>query len=161
METAERRFAELRFDDGRGLRGIAMPYGTVAVLPWGEERFEPGAFGDVAGADLILNVFHDRARPVARTGAGLSFRDAADALHVEAMLPETRAADEALAEVRAGLLRGFSVEFRAIQERLQGRLRIIQRAKLVDLALVDRPAYQGATVHTRMMQTQRRPRVWL
>ncbi len=161
--TTERRFCELRFDEHRGLRGIAMPYGTVAALPWGQERFEPFAFGDLADADLILNVFHDRGRPVARTrGGGLTFADTSDALRVEALLPETRAADEALSEVRAGLLRGFSVEFRALEERQQGHLRIVQRAILTDLGLVDRPAYEGATVHARMAQSgQRRKRLWL
>lgn len=162
MTTPERRFCELRYDEGRGLRGIAMPYNQVCVMPWGEERFEPGAFGDVAGADLILNRMHDRAAPLARVGAGLTFRDTPEALHVDAILPENvRAADNALAEVRAGLLRGFSVEFVALEERAQGRLRIVQRAKLTDLALVDRPAYRGATVQARMAQAGRRPRVWL
>ena len=90
----------LRFAKGGGrtLSGTAIRYGDVARLPWGQERFEPGAFDDVAGADVILNVAHDRGRPIARTGGGgLVLADSADALTIRADLPATREADDALA----------------------------------------------------------------
>ena len=104
----ERRFAPLEYrGEGRTLEGVAVKYGDTARLPFGSERFEPGAFGDVAGADVILNVQHDRGRPIARTGGGLVLEDSREALAIRADLPATREADDALELVRAKVLRGL------------------------------------------------------
>ena len=167
----ERRFADLEFraDSPRELRGTAMVYGTEARLPFGRERFEPGAFGDVTGSDVILNVSHDRDRPIARTGAGgLILEDSTAALTMRAALPETREADDALVNVRAGILRGLSIEFEALSDRLEGDLRIVERARLWGVAVVTRPAYGDAKVAARAWEPQRRDngegtylRVWL
>ena len=148
--TPERRFARLR-QAGRTLTGDAILYGEVARLPWGEERFEAGAFGaDVSAADVTLNVLHDRGRPIARTGGGgLVLTDGPGALAMAAELPDTREAADTLALVRAGVLRGLSIEFHATQERQDGSLRVVERADLVGLAVVDRPAYLSSTVTAR------------
>ena len=137
-------YVELRHEaDSRILRGTAMPYGQVAKMPWGKERFEPGAFGDdVESLDVILNVQHERGQAIARTGGGgLVLEDSPEALRIRAELPNTREADDTLARVRARILRGFSVEFRAIRERFEGDTRIIDQAALVNIGIVDRPAY--------------------
>ena len=97
----ERRWAALEYrGEGRIVTGTAMRYGDVARLPFGSERFEPGAFGEIRAADVILNVQHDRGRPVARTGGGLNLDDDLARLAIHAELPETREADDALANVR-------------------------------------------------------------
>ena len=141
--SVERRFCELRVEgEGRFLAGTAIRYGDVATLPWGRERFEAGAF-DVRAADVILNAQHDRASPLARTGGGLMLTDSAAALEIRAELPETRAADDVLALVRAKVLRGLSVEFNAMRERMLGGVRVIERAELRGVSVVDRPAYPG------------------
>ena len=146
----ERRYAELRQGPRRTLEGVAIRYGDVAALPWGQERFEPGAFGEISTADVILNVAHDRARPIARTGGGgLALADSANALTIRADLPPTREADDALALVRAGVLRGLSVEFLPIAERTEGMTRVIERATLAAIGLVDTGAYPGSTVEVR------------
>ena len=126
-----------------------MPYGEVS--PTWRERFEAGAFGpDVAAADVILNRQHDPARALARTGGGgLSLADGADALRMAAILPRTREADDTLALVAAGVLRGQSVEFRAIDEDDEGGVRVIRRAELSGLGVVTRAGYEGATVAAR------------
>ena len=51
---------------------------------------------------------------------------------------------EALEMIRAGKLRGLSVEFRALAQDFQDGLREIKKAILGGLGLVDRPAYQGS-----------------
>ena len=146
----ERRFAELRQGPGRTLEGVAIRYGDVAPMPWGAERFEAGAFGDVGNADVILNVQHSRERPIARTGGGgLVLADTPDALTIRADLPVTRESDDALALVRAGVLRGLSVEFRPVAERLEADVRVIERAALAAVAVVDTGAYPGSTVEAR------------
>ena len=62
-DKLQRRFVEFRYDGDRTISGVAMRYGDVAKLPWGDkERFEPGAFGNVGSKDVILNFQHDRKR---------------------------------------------------------------------------------------------------
>ena len=136
----ERRYCELRAVEGRAIEGVAVAYGDTARLPWGEERILPGAFGDVAQADVVMNAQHDRGRPLARTGGGgLALADTAQALIVRATLPDTRAADDVLALVRANILRGLSIEFLPSAERIEGRVRVITAASLRGVAVVDTP----------------------
>ena len=162
-EVIERRYCELR-QDGRRLFGVAVQYGDVARLAWGSERIEAGAFAPVG--DVILNAQHDRGRPLARTGAGLVVADDNRSLRIEAELPETRDADDVLALVRARVLLGLSIEFRAVSERLDGRVRVIERAKLSGIGIVDTPAYSSAEVEARMQHAaqvqgvNRRPELW-
>lgn len=163
--TVERRFAELRADvDRRRLEGVAVRYGDTARLPWGEERIEPGAFAPIG--DVILNASHDRAAPLARSeGGGLELADGPDALTVTANLPPTRAADDVLALVRAGVMRGLSIEFRAVAERIEGGVRVIERAVLSGVGVVDTPAYPASEVEARRKAASasvpKRRRVWL
>ena len=146
----ERRFTELR-QEGRRLSGVALRYGAIAVFPWGRERFETGAFGDVSQLDVILNSHHERARPLARTaGGGLELFDTATELTIRAELPQTTEANDVLALVRSGVLRGLSIEFSAQAERLEEvDLRIVERAKLSAISVVDRPQYETSTVQAR------------
>ena len=148
----QRRYFELRYDaDERKVSGVAMRYGDTATLPWGEkERFEPGAFGEVGGLDVILNVQHDRGRPIARTTGGtMRLSDSAGELRIEATLPETTEADNAIANIRAGILRGFSVEFKPEETDRDGDTIIVKKAKLPGIGLVDRPAYPKSRVQSR------------
>ena len=128
---------------------MAVRYGEVARLPWGRETFERGAFGDVGAADVILRFQHNRDRPIARTPATLQLVDTAEALRVFAPLPETREAEDALRLVRAGVLRGLSLEFRAGDAPIMDGVRTIRRAGLLGLGLVDTPAYDGSIVEAR------------
>ena len=166
-ERTERRYVELRQAEGRVIEGVAVRYGDVAVIGAAfRERIEAGAFGRVADADVILNAQHDRTTPLARTGGGgLSFADSAESLSLRADLPETRAADDVLALVRSGVLRGLSIEFRAVAERIEAGVRVIERAVLRGVAVVDTPAYPASEVEARMAMLPRpapaRRRLWL
>ena len=146
MDATERRFCELRTEGARILAGVAIRFGDVALLPWGRERFERGAF-DLDGADVILNSQHARDVPLARTGGGgLTLADAGDALEIRAELPDTRAADDVLILVRGKILRGLSIEFRAEDETMLGGVRVIRRAELRGIGVVDRPAYADSVI---------------
>lgn len=146
------RFYELRFEDSeRRLTGTAMRYGDIAELPWDErERFEAGAFGDVDRIDAVLNIQHQRARPIARTGGGgLTLRDSAGALEIDAVLPDTVDANDAVTNIRAKILRGLSVEFMPETTRLEDGVNVITKAMLRGIALVDRPAYPASVINAR------------
>lgn len=94
---------------GRTLSGPAIRYGDVSTGH--RERFEPGAFADLDGRTRWLDVGHDPNRVIAFTGGGLELRDTPDSLQVIAKLAAIPAADRALADVAAGRLKGFSIEF--------------------------------------------------
>ena len=165
-ERVEIRLATLAAPDGRRLAGVAVPYGEIASIGgMFRERFEPGAFTGEINPEATLTVQHDRAAIVARQGAGLTLADTPGAVTMAADLPATPRADQALADVRAGLLRGLSAEFVALRERFEGDLRVVERAKLVRLSLVDSPAYSSAMVEARAAlrgpQMAGRRRVWL
>ena len=165
----ETRFSPVTFRDaadsaGR-VEGVAVRYGDTAQLPGFRERFERGAFGDVGGLDVIANLQHDRTRPLARTGGGgLALTDGPDALRAAVELPDTRDGADTAALLRRGVLRGFSVEFRVEAERFEAGIRIVERATLRGLALVDRPAYGDslAAIAARAAGSlPRRRRLWL
>ena len=152
---AERRFVEFRAD-GDTVSGPVMVYGSHAKFGGFTETFAPGSLR--GGDDVIVNLQHDRARPVARTGAGLTLTDGPDALHASIQLPDTSYAREARELINAKILRGFSVEFRAVKEEWQGRLRTIREAKLLGFALVDRPAYPESAIAMRFAEAESRQR---
>ena len=138
MEVERRAGGEVRVA-GRTLSGVAMPYGTIS--PDFNERFEPGAFGEVMFVDL--NLQHDHGVVVAR---GAALTDSPQALRVSATLPEGSAA---LALVRRRALNGYSIEFKSRVERREAGVRVVERAVLTGLALVDRGAYPGAVAEVR------------
>ena len=144
----ELRFFELRQAGDRGLGGDAVIYGDVAKLPWGNERIEVGAFHPLG--DVLLNRQHERSAPLARTeGGGLELIDTAEGLRIAATLPATRDADDVLELVSRRILRGLSIEFQTTGERFENRVRIIERANLYAVAVVDSPAYPKSLVEAR------------
>ena len=154
IPSLQYRYCELRYDGDRTISGTALVYGDVAEFPWGEkERFEAGAFGSLATDDVILNVQHSRQMPIARTmGGGLDVIDSAQALEIKAVMPETTAANDMLALVKAKVLRGLSIEFYPEEYRIEGpdkEMMTITKAKLVGVGVVDKPAYPKSTLNPR------------
>ena len=164
MLDLERRFAVAEYrqsDKGVLVQGTAMPYNVDAdIAGLFKERFLPGAFGNVAESDVVANVQHDRGRPLARTGSsgGLAFHDGPTALRAEVLLPDTTEGRDTAVLLKRGVLAGFSVEFRVAEdgESWQGEnLRVISRAELRGLAIVDRPAYDQALAEVAKRASQR------
>lgn len=153
----ERRYAAFRASaDGRTLSGRALVYGDVS--PDFRERFVPGAFGELGA--VALNLQHDPSLVLVEAGS-LELTDSERALEVRATLPEHSAAVQL---VRRGALNGFSVEFLAREERSEGGVRVIARAELTGLALVDRGAYPQSKAEVRASVAHGAgplPRVWL
>lgn len=145
----EVRYCEVRADvEGRTVTGTAVRYGDVAdIAGLFRESIEPGAFRHPD--DVILNAHHDARQPLARAGGGaLTLTDTAQAMTFRAVLPRTTAADDALALMAAGVIRGASVEMAVTDDEWSegGSRRIIRGAVLHGIALVPRPAYPESSV---------------
>ena len=156
MSNIQKRFMPITMGEKRTLVGEGMVYGDVGTRPWSggsKEIFSPNAFGDVGGDDVILNVMHDRNRPIARTGGGgLEVASDSVSLRVSAEMPDTVDGNDALEMVRKNILRGFSVEFEPTDERSEIRdgvtYYIIEKAELLGVGLVDKPAFPKAKVNS-------------
>lgn len=146
MET-EFRFVEFRQSGENTIEGRVVRYGSFAEIGGSlRERFAPGS---VSHSDVIANIQHERAKPVARTGAGLTLVDSAAELRATIAMPDTAYGREARELVQAGILRGLSMEFLAHQEDWEGSERTIMRAELVGIGIVDRPAYPDSVIAAR------------
>lgn len=147
MARTEYRTAEIRAGEGRDLSGLALPFEAETRIGSIRERFNRGSV--TTSGEAVLNVAHVGSRLLAREPATLRFEAKEDGLHMTATLPETREADDALANVRAGILTGLSVEFLATRESYVSGVRVIEAAKVSGVALVPRPAYRGTSVEAR------------
>ena len=101
---------------------------------------------------MIVSVLSPEALAV-----GLELVDEGGAMLMRADLPPLPAADRALEEVRGGKTTGLSIEFRAIKERVEAGIRVIEEALIVGVAIVKSPSYTGSCVEARAG----RRRVWL
>lgn len=152
---AIKRTIELRADaSARRISGTVLEFGDVSQSH--RERFEPGS---VELADAVtLNLVHHRMAAVAwYPGGGLSLEVTDSGIAMAVEVPPTPAGDHALEEVRAGRLPGASVEFKALAQRREGGLRVIERALLRGIGLVPNPSYKQSRVEAR----SGRRRVWL
>ena len=128
-------------------------FGTL--LTYGErahdrpEVFDAGSLRWPEGG-IVLRRQHARAAPIMRLIPEV--RDGR--VVVDAELPDTAAGRDAAAEVRAGLFKGLSVEFRAARSRYTSGVRHVVDAILTGAGLVDSPSYAGSRVEVR----DRRPR---
>ena len=147
----EYRSDETRQSPGR-LYGVLLTYGERA----GDraERFTAGALSWPADG-IVLRRQHARAAPIMRVIPELR----AGAVVVDQELPDTVSGRDAAAEIRTGLLRGLSVEFRSLREGRRDGIREIHAAQLTGCGLVDSSAYGSATVELRGRGGRRR--VWL
>ena len=159
METSEIRFAiEVREDKDR--RGPGRIVGTL--MQYGErasdrpERFEQGSLSWPEDG-IVLREQHDRAQPIARVVPELR----GDKVVIDALLPDTGRARDAVTMIRSGVFRGLSVEFSGAQSSNVGGLRVIKKARLVGAGLVDDPSYSGSRVDVRSKGKARARRFWL
>ena len=150
MRTEIRCKVELREDatlasPGR-LTGTLLTYGERASDR--PEVFDRGAFdmdAITASGGIVINRQHARGAPIVRVVPELR----GDKLEIDTALPDTQAGRDAAVEIRSGLMRGLSVEFKALQARMVGGVRRISKAALVAGGLVDDASYSGSTVEVR------------
>ena len=140
MIPEHRHGAEIRVL-GRRLEGRALVYGDVS--PDFMERFLPGSLAPVPA--VPMNLQHDAGTVLLSPGS-YELNDTALALEVRAELP---AGSAALALIRRGALNGYSIEFHAKAERRDAGIRVIERAELTGIALVDHGAYPQSVAEVR------------
>ena len=154
----EQRAVEIRFEQDEARRGPGRLVGVL--MPYGErasdrpELFEAGALHWPADG-VLLRSMHRREAPIARFVP----EGTESEVRASITLPDTTAGRDAAINVRAGVLSGLSVEFKAERETMRDGVRVIQKAALVGAGLVDSPAYAGAGVEAR--NTKARRRLWL
>ena len=147
MNLEIRSFAvELREDSSRQspgrLMGTALTYGEQASDR--AEVFEPDSLTwDPAG--IIVNRQHARTSPIMRVVPEVRGL----AVVIDAPLPDTQAGRDAAREVREGLFRGLSIEFRAVRQTYRDGIRYLSQAVLFACALVDTPSYTGSVAEVR------------
>ena len=150
---------ELREDDTRQSQGRL--YGVLLrYLERASDRpelFERGAFdldAIKASGGIVVNRQHTRSAPIVRVVPELR----GDELVIDQALPDTEAGRDAAVEIRSGLMRGLSVEFKATRARMVNGVRRISEAALVAAGLVDDASYSGSTVEVR---DKSNPETWL
>lgn len=127
----------------RTLSGLAVPYGP-AGNGW---TFAPGSlsWGDVSRVKLAVN--HDYSRIV---GVATDLQDTPAGLLASFRLPNTPAADAAIADVKAGLLDGLSVGVEITDYTPgnydQGTPDTVTAAHLREVSLTGVPAFDDARV---------------
>ena len=124
------------------LECLLVPYGVPTRIGGAfDEVFEPGSV--LANNGLLVNVLDDWESPLARSGQGLELADDPGGLRATVTLPDTIDGRRVRARVEAGELTAFSAAFQALEEDWPAAdRRTVSRARLVGLALVDRPEHE-------------------
>jgi HK97 family phage prohead protease len=136
--------------DGSNLSGVAVVYGqpSSTINEGGRaftERIAPGAFGALDGVDVKLYYNHDSHALLARTTSGtLSLDSRADGLHYTASLPDTTLGRDVRELMKRGDLTGsMSFGFYVTRDAWNAKRteRTVEQARLVEISLVQDPAY--------------------
>ena len=158
----EFRYAPLTTEVGAPhFEGVIMRYGAIGEGPFGKEVFLPGSFGDLSQSSILLNIQHDRSRPIARTPDTMTLADTTSMLTLTAKPPDTTEVRDAKLMVQAKILTGLSIEFTAFEQEHRNGLRVISKAQLCGVGLVDTPAFPASTVEARRQQHEQRAKLSL
>lgn len=140
--------------DGAVIEGVAVEYGGRSEDLGFFEIIEPGAFGDLAGQDIIATAHHDVRQILGRTPETLELDDDEKRLAYTIQIPDTQAGRDTRHSLERGDIRGSSFTFwvnglegEELEEVEDGRiLRRVKDATLVEVAPVVHPAYSQTSV---------------
>ena len=162
-EAHRRAFpSQLRAVEGGDLaiRGTAIKFGDVASFgTWSTEEFRRGAFKDRMGDTRLLIGHGGIALARADTGTLDLFEDD-EGLQFSAELdPERQQAREIYSAIKRGDVDGVSVGFQLLEgSKVETTDRggkphdiVVRVSKLLEISLVDRPAYTSSEVHPRRL----------
>lgn len=146
--------------EGRTVSGLAIPFSSPSELiqEYGKTFYEsiaPGAFDEsIKTRDVYAFLLHDSKQPLASTRSKtLTLDNSNDGLRFSFSLPDTSYANDALALIRSGVLRGMSFGFapgKTRQTTLNGKPHLIrEKATLKEISIVYAPAYEKTSVNLR------------
>lgn len=145
MDNLEYRYCELRSNESE-IKGTIISFGDVANRGLFTEEFIKDS---VKYDDVIVNIAHDRTKPVARLGSSLEIEKRDNQLTAIIKPPDTTYGRDVRAMVDAGILRGLSMEFFAVEDRWEGQHRIVEKAELHGIGVVDNPSYAKSQIEKR------------
>lgn len=129
----------------RTLRGLVVPFGQTGNTSAGPVQFEFGAFGDIDASQIILNLEHDRTKPLGRGVAG-SESVTPKGISMAFKLANTQAATDALIEAAEGLRSSFSIEATADEYTIDKGIMKVSASTLTGVAHVTSPAFKAANI---------------
>ena len=129
----------------RTLRGLIVPFGAVGNTSAGAVEFHPEAFGAIKAEELVLNMEHERTRPLGRGIAG-SEKITPAGIEMAFKIAPTTAGTDALIEAQEGLRPAFSIEASANEYTIEKGVMKVSRATLTGVAHVTNPAFKAAQI---------------
>jgi HK97 family phage major capsid protein len=129
----------------RTLKGLIVPFGQTGNTSAGPVQFEFGAFGEIDPSQIVLNLEHDRTRPLGRGIMG-SQSVTPKGISMSFKLANTQAATDALIEASEGLRSSFSIEATADEYTIEKGVMKIISSRLTGVAHVTNPAFKAATI---------------
>lgn len=151
--TVELEPLEEKDNNRMRLRGYAARFNTpsLPITVRGKtirEIVDPRAFDEsLNDPDISLYFQHDASEPLASTLSGsLNMRTDDAGLLFEATLPDTQLARDAMALVRAKIVRQMSFGFVVREDKYEGDTRTLLNVDLSEISLVERAAYPETEV---------------
>jgi phage head maturation protease len=129
----------------RTIRGLVVPFNVSGNTSAGPVRFEFGAFGDIDPSQIVLNMEHDRTRPLGR-GIGDSLEVSPAGISMAFKIAPTGAGNDALVEASEGLRPAFSIEANVGEYTIEKGVMVVSSAKLEAVAHVTNPAFKDAQI---------------
>jgi HK97 family phage major capsid protein len=129
----------------RTIKGLVVPFAKVGNTSAGPVRFEFGAFGEIDPSQIVLNMEHDRTRPLGRGIAG-SEEVTPAGISMAFKIAPTGAGNDALVEASEGLRPAFSIEANVDEYTIEKGVMVVSAAKLEAVAHVTNPAFKDAQI---------------
>jgi HK97 family phage major capsid protein len=129
----------------RTIKGLVVPFAKVGNTSAGPVRFEFGAFGEIDPSQIVLNMEHDRTRPLGRGIAG-SEEVTPAGISMAFKIAPTGAGNDALVEASEGLRPAFSIEANVNEYTIEKGVMVVSAAKLEAVAHVTNPAFKDAQI---------------
>jgi len=129
----------------RTLKGLIVPFGAVGNTSAGAVEFHPEAFGQIRAEEVVLNLEHERTKPIGRGVSG-SERITPAGIEMAFKIAPTTAGTDALIEAAEGLRPAFSIEASADEYTIEKGVMKVSRATLTGVAQVTNPAFKQATI---------------
>ena len=129
----------------RTISGMVVPFGPAGNTSAGPVRFEFGAFGEIDASKIVLNMEHDRTRPLGRGIAG-SEQVTPAGVSMAFKIAQTNAGNDALVEASEGLRPAFSIEASVNEYTIEKGVMVVSSAELQAVAHVTNPAFKDAQI---------------